>query len=293
MIGHLLKVSSNLLIYRAIVLSCFRHPYELLFLRLSRARDQLEATVLERTRELSQANAILQDEIVQRRAADEKLRATVAELERSNNELEQFAYVASHDLQEPLRMVTSYTQLLHRRYVGRLDQDADDFIHFAVDGARRMERMIHDLLDYSRVHSRGQPLEPVESRQAIAGAVNNLRSAIEEVQATLDIPADPPLVMADVGQLERLFQNLIGNAIKYRRPGVPPRVTVSAERQGGFWRFEIADNGIGIDPQYYERIFMVFQRLHTREQYPGTGIGLAICKKIVDRHGGHIGVRSI
>jgi PAS domain S-box-containing protein len=230
------------------------------------------------------------EDITQRKGVEEKLRLTLAELERSNKELAQFAYAASHDLQEPLRMVSSYTQLLARRYKGRLDADADEFIAFAVDGAIRMQRLINDLLAYSRVGTRGRQLEPADCAAALDHALANLKAAIQESGAL--VTHDPlPTVMADASQMIQLLQNLIGNAIKFRAQS-PPSVHLSALENGNEWVFSIRDDGIGIDPQYAERIFNVFERLHTREEYPGTGIGLAICKKIVERHAGRIWVES-
>jgi PAS domain S-box-containing protein len=230
-------------------------------------------------------------DISARKAAEASLLQKVDELARSNEELGQFAYIASHDLQEPLRMVASYTQLLSRRYTGRLDADADEFIAFAVDGASRMQRLIEDLLAYSRVGTRGIDLVCTSSEDAFGRALVNLRGSIEESGAK--VTHDPlPEVLADEHQLVQLFQNLVGNAIKYRRAGVP-RVHVSAVRNAnGNWRYAVKDNGIGIDPQYFERIFGMFQRLHKRDEFAGTGIGLAICKKIVERHGGTISVES-
>lgn len=211
------------------------------------------------------------------------------ELARSNAELEQFAYVASHDLQEPLRMVSSYTQLLAKRFPDKLDKDANEFIAFAVDGATRMQRLIQDLLLYSRV-GRGAALAPCELQAAYDLALRNLKLAIEECQA--EVTHDPlPQVMGDTGQLAQLLQNLIGNALKFRGER-RPTVHVSAEREGTMWRIGVRDNGIGIEPEFHQRIFVIFQRLHSREHYAGTGIGLAICKKIVERHTGRIWVES-
>jgi len=234
--------------------------------------------------------AAIRDISVRKKAAVVLLQK-VEELNRSNEELGQFAYLASHDLQEPLRMVASYTQLLSRRYKGKLDADADEFIAFAVDGASRMQRLIHDLLAYSRVGTKGKDLIETSSEDALQQALVNLRGAIEESGAL--VTHDPlPAVLADEMQLIQLFQNLIGNAIKYQSPGVP-RVHIFAARVSGKkWNFSVKDNGLGIDPQYFERIFRMFQRLHKRDEFAGTGIGLAICKKIVERHGGRIWVES-
>lgn len=212
------------------------------------------------------------------------------ELRRSNEELERFAYVASHDLQEPLRMVGSYVQLLAKRYQGKLDQDADDFIGFAVDGAMRMQGLIEDLLAFSRVGSRGGALVPVEMGEVLARVLRDLQLSIE--QAGARVTWEPlPLVEADETQLHQILLNLISNAIKFRGVAAP-KIHLSAKEQGSVWQVSVADNGIGIEPQYFERIFVLFQRLHTREQYSGTGIGLAIARKIVERHGGRIWVES-
>jgi len=222
--------------------------------------------------------------------AHDELAKKAEELERSNAELEQFAYVASHDLQEPLRMVSSYTQLLARRYKDQLPAEAQEFMHFTVDGAARMKQLIEDLLAYSRVGTKGKELVPVSLEAPLKRALTNLRTAIEESGATVSADA-LPTVDADEVQLAQVFQNLIGNALKFRGKAAP-RIHVGAAEQAGEWQISIADNGIGIEPQYFERIFMLFQRLHAMGEYPGTGIGLAICKKVAERHGGRIWVSS-
>jgi len=226
-----------------------------------------------------------------RKAAEQQLAQMVEELNRSNQELEQFAYIISHDLREPLRMVASYTELLSKRYVGRLDPDADEFIGFAVEGASRMQRLIQDLLAYSRVGTHGAELLATSAEEALRQALSNLSGAIADNGA--HVTHDPlPIVLADEMQLVQLFQNLVGNAIKYQGPGVP-RVHVSAVRDGEHsWSFAVKDNGLGIDPQYFEQIFGIFQRLHPRDEFVGTGIGLAICKKIIELHGSTISVES-
>jgi signal transduction histidine kinase len=220
----------------------------------------------------------------------EQTRRQANELTRSNTELEQFAYVASHDLQEPLRMITGYTNLLAKRYRGKLDQDADEFMAFAVNGAKRMYVLINDLLSYSRVGTDAKPLTRTNCEETLAKTLASLQVAIDESGATITHD-DMPTVMADEMQMGQLFQNLLGNAIKYRGKN-PPEIHVGCKRDAGYWRFSVKDNGIGIDPQYSERIFVIFQRLHTRDEYSGTGIGLAICKKIVERHGGRIWIDS-
>ena len=214
------------------------------------------------------------------------LEQTATELKRSNQDLEQFAYVASHDLQEPLRMIASYVQLLERRYKGRLEAEADQYIGFAVSGATRMQTLIRDLLAYSRIGAHRKEPQPVDVSATVKIALENLKVAIGEKEASIVV--DPlPTVVAEPTLLIQLFQNLIDNAIKFCTEATP-RVHISAKREGAQWVFSIADNGIGIDPQYLEHVFVIFKRLHGRDHYPGTGIGLAICKKIVDRHGGHI-----
>jgi len=222
--------------------------------------------------------------------ARQKLEKSLAELARSNSDLQQFAYVASHDLQEPLRMVASYTQLLAKRYKGKLDKDADEFIAFAVNGANRMQALIQDLLAFSRVDTQGQHFEPTSIEMLLGYALDNLKGGIEESGAV--VTHDPlPTVMADERQVLHLLQNLLSNALKFRKQD-PPLVHISAEKRDREWLFSVRDNGIGIDPQYAERIFVIFQRLHTNAEYPGTGIGLSLCKKIVERHGGRIWMES-
>ena len=240
-------------------------------------------------------------DITARKRAEDELAHKTVELLRSNKELQEFAYVASHDLQEPLRMIASYTQLLARRYRGRLDAEADEFIQYAVDGATRLQGLINDLLAYSRIGTQGKPFTPTECSEVLGRVLANLKIAIEESGATVRHSA-LPRVMGDATQLTQLFQNLISNAIKFRHQQ-QPEILISAERakepqalsegpSPAAWLFSIRDNGIGIEPQYFDRIFTIFQRLHGREEYPGTGIGLAISKKIVERHGGRIWVES-
>jgi light-regulated signal transduction histidine kinase (bacteriophytochrome) len=218
--------------------------------------------------------------------AREQLAAQAEELARSNTDLEQFAYVASHDLQEPLRKVTSFCQLLQRRYQGQLDERADQYIEFAVDGAKRMQALINDLLAFSRVGRTTEGFVDVDCDDVLDRALRNLETALDDAGA--EVVRHPlPTVDGDPSLLTALFQNLVGNAIKFRSEA-PPRIEVSAEQRDGEWSFRVADNGIGIDDAYAERVFVIFQRLHAKELYPGTGIGLALCKKIVEFHGGHI-----
>ena len=229
-------------------------------------------------------------DISDRKHAEDGLKRAMSDLERSNRELEQFAYVASHDLQEPLRMVASYTQLLARRYEGQLDEKAKKYIDYAVDGAVRMQRLITDLLAYSRAKAPTGSASAIDSHAVLGEALRNLQSAIQESQALITSD-ELPTVRADVTQLCQVFQNLIANAIKFHAKDAP-RVHVSAEDLGHEWRFSVRDNGIGIEAQYAQRVFGIFQRLHTRQEYPGTGIGLAVCKRIVESHGGRIWVES-
>ena len=210
-----------------------------------------------------------------------------AELERSNAELAQFAYVASHDLSEPLRMVSSYLQLLRRRYHGQIDEDADAFIDYAVDGAARMRTLIEDLLAYSRAGRSERAPEPVNTARVVAEVAGTLRALADDEPPVIEWDG-LPIVEGDPAQLVQLFQNLIGNGVKFVAPGVQPRVTVRAAREEERWRFTVEDNGIGIEPRHLDRVFGMFQRLHTRDEFDGTGIGLAIARKVVERHGGEI-----
>lgn len=253
--GHLLKLTAFLFIYLSLYKSSVELPYE-----------KIEV-------------------------AEEKLRRRTEELARSNSELEQFAYVASHDLQEPLRMISGFTQLLAGRYKGKLDKDADEFIAFIVDGTTRMQRMIEDLLAYSRVGTRGKPFEPTNLGDILNQAVTNLKVPVEENKAV--IIHDPlPTLMADATQMVQLFQNLISNAIKFRKKEESPRIHISAKKDKNEWLFSVRDNGRGIAPEFMDYLFQLFQRGHTASEYPGAGIGLAICKRIVERHGGRIWAES-
>jgi light-regulated signal transduction histidine kinase (bacteriophytochrome) len=246
---------------------------------LKAAQGELEKRVVE-----------LQHEVAERRRAEDSLASKTVELQRSNAELEQFAYVASHDLQEPLRMITGYTQLLAKRYRAKLDDTAGEYIGFAVDGAKRMQGLITDLLTYSRVGTKGKPFALADCELILDTTLKGLMTTIDECGAR--ISHDPlPVIWGDAGQIGQLFQNLIGNGIKYRNSKAPD-IHVSCERDGEKWIFSVRDNGIGIEPRHTERVFVIFQRLHTREEYPGTGIGLAVCKKIVERHGGRIWLKS-
>lgn len=229
----------------------------------------------------------LQAEIEQRKVAEQDLRIALKHVTRSNAELEQFAYVASHDLQEPLRMVASYNQLLAERYGPQLDERAHKYIHYAVDGSHRMQRLIQDLLTYSRVTTRGAEFEPVDFHQIVLEVMHNLELRIRESGAQITA-ANLPMVSGDPGQLMQLMQNLLANSIKFKQEAVAPVIHIEAQLQQQEYLFSVHDNGIGIDSKYRDKIFVVFQRLHTREEYPGTGIGLAVCKRIVERHGGNI-----
>jgi signal transduction histidine kinase len=232
----------------------------------------------------------LRAEVEERKKTSAKLARAIVDVQRSNKELEQFAYVASHDLQEPLRMVSSYTQLLAQRYAGQLDDKAHKYINYAVDGAVRMQRLINDLLTYSRINTQGQTPELVDSHAILGEAIRNLSAAIDENRAIITND-DLPTVRADHTQLLQVFQNLIGNSIKFHGEN-PPRVHVSVQDMGNEWMFSVKDNGLGIDKKHADKLFVIFQRLHTQAEYPGTGIGLAVCKQIVERHGGRIWFES-
>jgi signal transduction histidine kinase len=248
---------------------------------LARVRTQITLSAMRQ--QLAERNEQLAQEVAVREQAQ-------AALQRSNAELEQLAYVASHDMQEPLRMIASYLQLVEQRYQAQLDADGREFIGYAVDGAKRMQVLINDLLTYSRVGTKAKPFEPVAMASVLDTALSNLRLAIEESGAHIQIGMLPQ-VQGDAMQLVQLVQNLVANAIKFRGKE-PPRVEIGATREGDHWHLMVRDNGIGIAPAYFERIFVLFQRLHGRATYPGTGIGLALCKRIVERHGGRIWVES-
>lgn len=279
--------------------------FNLMTSRLKTLYGNLEDKVREKTRELSAKIDELEEtkravlnviddlniEKTKLEGSEKKLQGVATELKRSNLELEQFAYIASHDLQEPLRMVASYVQLLARRYRGKLDSDADEFIGYAAEGAVRMQNLINDLLDYSRVGTRGTPFVPTDCGMVLGWALDHLKVRIEECGA--EITHDPlPELVADATQILQLFQNLLMNSIKFRKKEEPPRIHIAVKDCGFEWQFSFKDNGIGFDQQYAEKIFGIFQRLHGRDQYPGSGIGLAVCKKIVERHGGWIWAES-
>jgi light-regulated signal transduction histidine kinase (bacteriophytochrome) len=251
--------------------------------------DDLDFDYEGEKQKVERVNEALVNENRERRLTAQALTERSLELARSNADLEQFAYVASHDLQEPLRMVSSYVQLLERRYGGQLDPQADKYIAYAVDGARRMQGLIAGLLEYSRVDLDDARRRPVLVSTALDQSLENLRTAIDE-SGTVVERGPLPLVLADSTQLAQVLQNLVANAIKFRRDGDSRIITVTAEHRGREAIVSVSDHGIGLEPQYAERIFMIFQRLHTRSEYPGTGIGLAICKKVVERHGGRIWV---
>jgi|GEM_PF-2832677 len=243
-----------------------------------RHRDHLEELVRERTGALQLAN--------------DRLKQASEALTRSNAELEQFAYAASHDLREPLRTIINFVQLLQERLKSKLDATDERYMGFITDATKRMDTLIQDLLQYARLETRAQPFQPVNCNTVLQLVKENLRTTIEETRAEITHDHPLPIVRGDITQLTQLFQNLIGNGIKFRRPEEPPRLHIGATKQNEEWIFSVHDNGIGIDPQYFQRIFVIFERLHPQDKYPGTGIGLAICRKIVERHGGRIWVES-
>jgi signal transduction histidine kinase len=251
--------------------------------RLNKELDRTNKGVISLYKEIEDKNVAMMREIRERQMAEERLA-------RSNEELQHFAYIASHDLQEPLRMIASFLQLLNLEYGNRIDDEGKEYIRFAVNGAGRMQALIEDLLTYSRVDTKGKEFGSTDMEEVFERVILDLQKIIEESGAT--VTHDPlPTIKADSLQMMQLLQNLINNGIKFRREE-PPRVHVSARREDGQWHFRVSDNGIGIEPEYQGRIFIIFQRLHTRDEYPGTGIGLAVCKRITDRHGGNIWVES-
>jgi len=231
-------------------------------------------------------------DITERKNSERQLKEIITELQRSNKELQSFAYITSHDLQEPLRTIASYAQLIERRYKGELDDDADEFIEYMVDGAKRMKSMIQGLLDYSRVGTKGNEFKEFNAQEALDYALSNLESSIAENNA--EITSDPilPVIFADEDQIARVFQNLIGNALKFCKDGINPEIHISARKKDKEYVFSVSDNGIGMEEQYSDHIFEVFKRLHSIDEYQGAGIGLAIVKRIVDRHGGRVWVES-
>lgn len=279
-VAHLIRIFSYFLLYKAIIETGLKKPFSLLFRNLKNSELKL-----------IEINERLQRELESKERAETRLKIAIEELERSNKELEQFAYIASHDLQEPVRMVGNYTQLLERRYKDKLDKKALEYIDFAVDGAQRMQQLITGLLKYSRIVTHARENSPVDCNLVLASVQKNLELSIRESSARITSEV-LPTVMADEVQLIQLFQNLISNAIKFKRSTEIPEIHFCAVQKNENWLFSVRDNGIGIDPQYGERIFQIFQRLHTRSEYPGTGIGLAVCKRIVERHGGKIWMES-
>ena len=257
---------------------------------LAASEKLLRSKVMEIERSDKERELRVQERIVELAASEELLRSKVMELERSNEELQQFAYVCSHDLQEPLRVIANYTQLLSRRYKGQIDDKADTFIAFAVDASKRMQDLINDLLAYSRLQTIVRSFDSVNCMQVVEMALANLEILLTETGATVHYDS-LPIVEGDQSQLLQLFQNLISNALKFRSKEAVV-IDISARQDDGSWLFAVRDNGIGFDMQFEDRIFLIFQRLHTKEEYSGSGIGLAVCKKIVLRHGGRIWVES-
>jgi len=252
---------------------------------LIEAKNNLEKRVKERTRELQRTNMVLKQEIRDRQHAEEGLEQNAKELKRSNSDLEQFAYVASHDLKEPIRMVSSYVQLLEQRYKEHLDTDGITFMNYAVEGAKRANALINDLLEYARINHDNNNFKDVSTKEVLLEVEQNLRIAIRENDALINLPTHLPTIKANRMQMVRLFQNLISNAIKFRREE-PPRINIEVSENGKYYLFKVIDNGLGIEPKYKDKIFLIFQRLHSRNEYQGTGLGLAVCKKIVQHHEG-------
>ncbi len=253
---------------------------------LSRSFD----TMTDKLHSVTVSRDMLAREVYIRERTEKRLKETLAELERSNQELQQFAYVASHDIQEPLRTVTSFVSLLAKRYRGRLDKDADEFIDFITDAATRARELINDLLAYSRAGRKDKPLQRVDANSILAAVLRSLRTSIEDSGARIE--SQPlPIIAADPTEMTQLFQNLIANALKFSQPGIAPQITITVKEEEGQWEFTIQDNGVGVAPEYRERVFDIFQRLHGME-FPGTGIGLAICQRIVQRHGGNIWIED-
>ncbi|MDP4190962.1 MAG: ATP-binding protein, partial [Bacteroidota bacterium] len=260
-----------------------------LIISVSIVRDITERKLSEER--LKAQNAEIMEEIEERKKIEENLKNTLENLERTNKELGQFAYVASHDLQEPLRMVSTFTTLLERRYGNILDENAKEYMNFVVEGAKRMQMLIRELLFYSKISNKEKVVEEVDCSSVLNTAINNLNAQISESSAKI-LYNDLPTIKADSLLITQLFQNLISNAIKFRRNGVTPEVNICCKEEENHFLFSVKDNGIGIEPEYFGKIFVIFQRLHLRDEYPGTGIGLAICKKIVEQHGGEIWVES-
>jgi signal transduction histidine kinase len=258
---------------------------------LRRHQESLEDIVAGRTRDLAVANSHLKEEIAMRERAEHELRKTMRDLAHSNKELDQFASVASHDLQSPLLTVAGFIELLAKHYKGRFDEKADNYIDHIMNGTRRMSVLIHDLYVYSRIGTKGKQFSKVSMSALLNDAVDNLKDTIDKNKAVITFDVLPE-VEGDKTQLIQLFQNLIGNALKFRKKDVHPSIRISVERKQSEWVFGVHDNGIGIESRFYERIFIIFQRLSTVEEYSGTGLGLALCKKIVERHGGRIWVES-
>lgn len=240
---------------------------------------------------LQASNRRLYEEIQRRKKIEAELAATLEKLKTSNNDLQQFAYSASHDLQEPLRMINSYIQLIQQRYKDKLDSDANEFIHFIVDGAHRMQNLIYGLLEFSRVGIKGKIFEEIDLTEVVVDAIKNLSTNIQNTSTQIDYKK-LPTVVGDKSQLISLFQNVIGNGMKFQKDGNTPLIKIHAKKQDNIWQIAISDNGLGIAEDYLEKVFVVFQRLHTHTEYTGTGIGLAICKRIVERHKGQIWVES-